>query len=322
MRDLCSDDAVRRDAAVARLTVIGPRAVERLVALVGSDAAAGARVAALRALEAIEDTRGLHAALGVLDDLEPAVSLAAVSAARPFLRGPQGPAAIGRLIPLALDSSRAIELRTAAIGALTLLGRSALKPLRAAIETDPDPAIRSALDADGTRHADMATTDPIVSITTAADGALPDDPGELHRALTIAGADAPLPLLARLVEQVRNRAATAPDAARAEWTRVRGAAHVALARRGSRLALYDLREALEAATTPLPVEFLTALSLSGDGSCLEPIAAAYARSADGWWKTHLADAFHAIVKRERLTKRHAVMKKIERKWGQMLARTP
>ena len=102
--------------------------------------------------------------------------------------------------------------------------------------------------------------------------------------------------------------------------RARAAAHVALASRGSRLALYDLRESLESADAPLPVEFLAALSLVGDASCLEAIAAAYARPAasgrgrDDWWRQHLADAFRAIVAREAITRRHAVMKKIEKRW--------
>ena len=98
--------------------------------------------------------------------------------------------------------------------------------------------------------------------------------------------------------------------------RARAAAHVALANRGSRLAVYDLRESLESADAPLPVEFLAALSSVGDRSCLEPIAAAYTRARDGqeWWRAHLADSFRAIVARERITRRNAVIKKIEKRW--------
>jgi hypothetical protein len=72
------------------------------------------------------------------------------------------------------------------------------------------------------------------------------------------------------------------------------------------------------------VEFLAAISAIGDLSCLEPIAAAYARwSASGhaerdWWRRHLVDAFRAIVSRERLTRRHAVMKKIAKRWPDLL----
>ena len=114
------------------------------------------------------------------------------------------------------------------------------------------------------------------------------------------------------------------NARRAEWTRVRGRAHVALANRGSRIALYDLRESIEAAASPLPVEFLAALSTAGDASCLEAIAAAYVRATaavlanqeqGGWWRDHLAEAFSLIVRREGLTRRHAQVKKIEKRWG-------
>ena len=92
----------------------------------------------------------------------------------------------------------------------------------------------------------------------------------------------------------------------------RAAAHVALAGRGSRLALYDLRESLERRKAPLPVEFLTALSTIGDASCLEAIAGAHREATrTRWWRDHLADAFRTIVAREKLTRRHAVIKKIE-----------
>ena len=46
------------------------------------------------------------------------------------------------------------------------------------------------------------------------------------------------------------------------------------AQRDSRLAVYDLRETIESASAPVAVEFLQALTLVGDISCLEPIAAA------------------------------------------------
>jgi hypothetical protein len=97
--------------------------------------------------------------------------------------------------------------------------------------------------------------------------------------------------------------------------------HVALADRNSRLALYDLRESFEAASTPLPVDFLAALSKVGDSSCLEALATAYARASPprpsgagksvDWWRQHVADVFRTIVTREGLTRRHAVLKKIE-----------
>jgi hypothetical protein len=69
---------------------------------------------------------------------------------------------------------------------------------------------------------------------------------------------------------------------------------------------------------------MAALSLAGDATCLESIAAAHALaggSESDWWREHLADAFHAIVKRERLTRRHAVMKKIQKRWPAILSTT-
>jgi len=81
-----------------------------------------------------------------------------------------------------------------------------------------------------------------------------------------------------------------------------------------------LREWLDAARQPLPVESLVALSLIGDASCLEPIAKAYARSHDASWRQHLADMFRTIIARERITKRKAVMKQIEKKWPETFRR--
>ena len=104
----------------------------------------------------------------------------------------------------------------------------------------------------------------------------------------------------------------APD--RAAWTNVRAAAHAAVADRGSRIALYDLRESLETAKTPLPVEFLKALALVGDASCLEAIAAAHAATGDAWWRGHLANTFQEIVTRERLTRGHAALRRVKKRW--------
>ena len=104
---------------------------------------------------------------------------------------------------------------------------------------------------------------------------------------------------------------------------MRGALHQALALRGSRVALYDLRETVEAAGTPLPASFLAALHVLGDASCLEPLAVAWRRPRtrsrrsrrDGG--TSSAPAFRAIVKREKLTKRNAAMKRVAGRWPEL-----
>ena len=103
---------------------------------------------------------------------------------------------------------------------------------------------------------------------------------------------------------------------RAEWQSVRGALHQALALRGSRVALYDLRESLEQAAGTLPVSFLAALHVVGDRSCLDPLAAAWSRASAGeaHWRHQLAAAFRMIARREKITQRHAVMKRIAARW--------
>ena len=74
--DLTSESAVTREAAIARLTVIGPRAVESLVAVVEQpgEGRHGPRAAALRALEALGDARALDAALRAPPDADAGVA--------------------------------------------------------------------------------------------------------------------------------------------------------------------------------------------------------------------------------------------------------
>jgi len=331
--DLGSDRVATREAAVARLTLLGARAVERLLLLLHSNASANARAAALRTLEAIADPRALDRVLEAIDAADATVACAAASAARVFLRGPRGNIAVDRLTTAVLDTARSEDVRIAALRALGDLERSTLAPLLAALQRDPSDAMKAA-----TRLS--AAVDPAEVVTRAADRGLPEDPEELGEAVARAGGDIALPVLLRVIERVREREASEPAARRAEWTRVRGRVHVALAARGSRIALYDLRESLEstssmssmssgsATSAPLPVEFLSALSTAGDVSCLEAVVAAYARATpsggstgpkgDQWWRDHLADAFKTIVKRERLTRRHAVVKRIEKRWGSAL----
>lgn len=326
--DLDSDHASAREAAVARLTLVGARAVERLLLVLDSSASPTARAAALRALEAIADPRSLDRVLDALDAADATVACAAASAAHVFLRGPRGNIAVDRLTTVVMDTARDEEVRIVALRALGELEQSTLAPLLNALRQDSSDAIKAATKL-------TATVDPVDMVIRAAERGLPQDPVELGEALSRAGASVALPLLLRLIERVRDREASEPASRRAEWTRVRGRVHLALAARGSRIALYDLRESLEAASAtasisgPLPVEFLAALSRAGDASCLEAVATAYARSRtaglqgdaeSGWWRDHLADAFKTIVAREHLTGRHAVMRKIQKRWPDILRR--
>ena len=99
--------------------------------------------------------------------------------------------------------------------------------------------------------------------------------------------------------------------AREGWQAVRGLLHQHLAARGSRLAVYDLKETLTGMTGPLPVGFLAAAAAVGDADCLEPLAHAWLNATDdAWWRAHLTEAFAAIVKREAIGRRHAAIKRI------------
>lgn len=313
--DLSAGSAATREGAVARLTVIGARAVERLIALAASPGEAAARAAAFRTLEAIADPRALSPALQALDkaDADATVAIAAAGVAHVFVRGAKGAFAVDRLTAVALDRARPEPVRLAALRALGDLEHSTLAPLMTSLADDPNAAVRAEARAGGTRRGE-ATVDPSGILTRAAEEGLPADPDVIRRAIVHAGKAVALPVLLRIVERVREREAQEGAAHRQAWTTARAAAHLALANRGSRLAVYDLRESIDAATAPLPVEFLAALALVGDASCLGAIAGAHARARDAWWREHLADAFRAVVAREKLTRRHAAIKRIEKKW--------
>ncbi|MGE0447981.1 MAG: hypothetical protein AB7Q29_00175 [Vicinamibacterales bacterium] len=321
--DLSSSDDVAREAAVARLIVIGPRAVQRLTALAtDGDAGDRARVAALHALEGIGDSRSCGALLGLLAvSAPPAVVAAAVGALRALLSSPRGVQVLDALTAAAVDRSRDRAVRLAAIRAVRDLEPSTVEPLLRALSADPDPAIVRAA---GVGRAEAAV-DPAQRLKDAASGNLPDRTEPLQAALAEAGGDAPIPVLHKLVETIRFREGVESGAARAEWTAVRGSAHALLARRGSRVALYDLRETLASAREPLPVEFLSAAAAAADASCLEPLASAYARAAesgrppDDWWRRRLLEIFQTVAAREQVTRRHAAGRRITGKWPNVAA---
>jgi hypothetical protein len=145
----------------------------------------------------------------------------------------------------------------------------------------------------------------------AVDGRLPDEPGSLRDVLGRQAEHAPLTVLRRLIEAVRERERDAAASRRDQWRAVRGALHQAVALRGSRIALYDLRETVEFTGEPLPPSFLAAMHVVGDESCLESLAMAFTRAAVGQerWRHQLVQAFHAIARRERITARKPSMRR-------------
>jgi len=313
IKALGSESSVDREAAIARLTLSGARAVPRLVDVVAGGTTARVRVGALKVLEALADEAALEPVLAALVATDVDVAAAAVAAAVPLLGGPRGPQAVDRLTAVAVDSARDTRLRVAAIRALKTLKASTIAPLLKTLATDRDQAVRLA--AAGS-HADAS-----VVLAAAAAGELPAAPADLLMAIDEVGQHASLNDLQRVIEHVREREAASPKGVRGDrlveqrraWARVRGRVHATLATRGSRVALYDLRESIQQAAEPLPMDFIAAVTRIGDGTALEPIAVAYERNTDDWWRQQLAAAFRAIATRENVTRRSAVVRKIEKR---------
>ena len=151
-------------------------------------------------------------------------------------------------------------------------------------------------------------------------------------ALTRAGAGVALPLLLRVIERVREREASEPASRAGGVDKVRGARACRAGRprkphRALRSARVDRSRGIAAAggVPGRAVDGGRRLVPGSDGGRLRAIDAdgrcqrtrSRARKAI-WWRDHLADVFRIIVRRERLTRRHAVVKKIEKRWGSAL----
>ena len=288
-----ADRPARREAAIARLTVLGSRAIPRLVAAydLGSREK---RLAILQILETFTDVRALPLARRGLDaggDL----AVAAVAVLREFVARGTGTShadALETLLSIWANPSTERRVKAAAVQALS----GAAGDVRGLVDSGL-PATGSPED---------------VVWEEAAEGRLPEGSAAMRDALAGHAEGAPLPVLRRVIETIRlHEDGVEPSARRDEWTALRGALHEALARRGSRLALYDLRESLERTAAPLPAGFLSAAAAVGDVSCLEPLALAFSRAPAGAfrWRGDLAATFQAIMARERLTRRHTAVRR-------------
>ena len=308
---LAGDDDVALEAAIARLAVVGPRAIEHLLQEFPS-ASLTARVGMLRVFEAAEDPRTLALSRTSLDDPSRTVQSAAVAAIRSLLASDAANVArdaLDALLAVAVNRHRDPEVRAAAIDALHDAPADVRAALEATLSADADLAVRIRAGR-GPQRTHANWTDVVA-------GTLPASPNALKRIVAAVRTTARLTELQRVVDHLRAHEQRETDRhAREEWRAVRGALHQALAARNSRLALYDLRDSL-LGSERLPVAFLAALEEIGDATCLEPLAAAYdasSRSSDTWWREHVATAFRAIVQREGLTRRHAAMKRVVARW--------
>src|SRR5688572_20579789 len=282
MADLHATDSIRRDAAVARLRILGSRAVPRLVEVVASDASAPVRALALDALEGIDDAHAIDAAFGALRDGDVDVVVAALGVLRRWVAEETGTRLLDAITAMIVDRARDARVRVAALAALSDLPEHLVQPIR---EQAPPPE-----DA----------------------GPSLDDPVAVREWIQAYAASATLSTLHALVTRTRERQqGESSSRLRSEWLQARGHAHQALARRQSLVALYDIRETFESATGALPQSFISAAAAIGDASCLEPLARAWSASAkDLNWRHQLSTTATTITRRARLTGRSAIVKKL------------
>ncbi len=282
---------MEREAAIARLRVIGSRATERLTALLTPDTPNDTRSAALRALEGNLEPRVRELALAALDAGSEAVALAAAAVLRPWLGREDGLGVLEQATAVVLDEGRPPAVRALLLEGLHELGREVTGAVLERVVIVQPPAVSA------------------------------DDDAAAARDWLDANPDAPLSQLADLVSRARTREDTAPSPEeRRAWQQVRGATHLHLSKRESRVSLYDLREAFERADGALPHDFAAAIGALGDASCLDALGHAWAASeADAWWRERLGEAARQIVTREKITGRNAALRKVRARWPGFLA---
>ena len=323
---LGASDEIAYETAIARLAIIGPRAVDRLIAEYHADATdRRKRTAILRVLEATADARALGIARQALSDSGD-LAVAATGVLQSLLDSVvDGTAAdaLDGLVTAALDPQAERRVRIAALDALQGMPEEVRARVAAAVAEDPDPAFQSRA---ATGHG--AASEAIWQ--DALDGRLPDSAAVLRDAMQTRTAGVPLGVLQKLVDAIRERESNVDGPQRTEWLAVRGGLHQALALRGSTVALYDLRETVAESAGALPTTFLTALHVIGDQSCLDAIATAYSKVAgfqeaagtadrllnaeQQRWLRQLSDAFQAIARREKVARTGATMQRLTKKW--------
>jgi hypothetical protein len=283
--DLQSPDPVRRDASVARLRVLGARAVPRLAKLIADPQAGPARTRALNALDGVDDPHVVDIALKALASRDTDAVIAALGVLRSWVAQEAGTRLLEAITAIAVDRHRDARIRVAAIDALAELPDDLVQPLRA--QAPPPEAGGPPLDNAAAALVWVEAHGGKATLAT------------LHDAI-------------KAFRDIEGRADTRRG--REEWVKARAAAHRVLADRGSRLALYDARETISGAQAPLPAGFLEAIERVGDASCLEPLARAWSASRDTRWRDQLSNAARQILVRSKLGGRSAVVKGIRTHW--------
>jgi len=329
---LGSPSAAERDSAIAGLTLLGTRALLPLGAFLPT-ASPAARLAAVEVLERVEDRGALPAILQLVRDPDERVALRALEVAgeRPDSRsievlgallsapGPlprrkgaaralarlEAKGLVGGLEPLAerlLDDGEEPGLRVAILdGLLTReppLAPRTLRPLlkRLASSSEPELAARAR------STAGEAIEDRLAEDLTSP-GLTAEAAARTTAALARRGAAA-IPALLKALDRLGPLGGRTDAAS----LRARGTLHEALAALGTRVALFDLREAIAAHPRAAMPSLLRAAARIGDASVVPALARAAAEDAP--LLDACAGTLAAILARERLRKTSAALKSV------------
>lgn len=320
---IASSDPVAIEAATARLAIAGTPAVRHVLRMI-EEAEPRHLPRLIAVLERVGDATTLPILQPLLSHGDPDVAHAAVDAVGVLLdaeRAAIASSALDALTTVLLDRARPDAVRLRALDAIDhSLERDVVAPLRAQLLQDPSEAVRRAAAGQESPLLPPVLAPDASLLLAAANGELPDEAEPLRQATTTHGDRVPLTALQRLIQRVRAREETEDERSRRDaWRVVRATAHLALATRGSRLAVYDLRETLVRLGSETPVGMLSALQQVGDASVLDAIAEAYGRTDDAWFRGQLVMIFHAVVARDGVTRRHAVVKKVAARAPEALA---
>jgi hypothetical protein len=302
-------DPVVRESAAARLVVIGEGSVPALLTLVrDSSASSSVRIRALRTLATIDRLDALDAAAVTAIDADIALALDGMDLLGEALSDATDPRcadrALEHLTRLALDPAVAERRRLVLMEPLSRLPTALKKPVFDALAKDASPAVAArATGQDAVPHGALERWSD--------DERLPSAPDALADAITAEGERAPITALRRMVDLTRSREKAGDAAEREAWRSTRGLLHEALAKRGSVIALYDLRETLELVDQSVSAHFLTAAMAVADASCLDAIAARWVHAGgDVWLRDQLERIFHAIINRERLRRSSPILARL------------
>ena len=126
--ELRQKNAVRREAAIARLRVLGHRALARLSTVATEDDDPAARASALKVLDGLDDPKVPSLALRAMSDADVDVRVAAIAVLRPWLVREEGTGIMDALVAAALDRDQPSAVRLAALDALAQLPRDIVQP--------------------------------------------------------------------------------------------------------------------------------------------------------------------------------------------------